>query len=129
MNYLRLPILAGAALAAVLGMGFGIGSSTIPAAAQYYPDQDDAIPPYTTWQPEWSQYRFDRRHVMVGVVVGFSPYRLTIQRRNGMQQTVDLRNGTIIYPTGATPQPGEMVSMVGRYSNGTFVVSRLILRT
>lgn len=65
---------------------------------------------------------------MTGIVTGFSPYRLTIQRRNGITQTVDLKNGTVIYPTGATPTQGERAALLGYYSNGTFVVNRVILR-
>ena len=65
---------------------------------------------------------------MLGTVANFAPYRLTIQRRNGAQQTVDLKNGTVIYPTGATPTPGQRVALVGHYSSGTFIANRVILR-
>jgi hypothetical protein len=99
------------------------GASLAPVAAQDY-----GVPGYTTWQPAWDTYHFDRRHVMLGVVQGFAPYRLTVLRHNGNVQTVDLKNGTIIYPTGATPRPGERVSLVGYYSNGTFVCNRVIIR-
>src|SRR5690242_2299765 len=85
-------------------------------------------PLYNTWQPEWNQDRYDRRHVMLGTVADFRPYRLTIMRRNGVVQTVDLKNGTVIRPTGATPAPGEHVAIVGYYSNGTFIANRVILR-
>jgi len=94
----------------------------VPAVAQ----QD--IPPYTTWQPDWDQYHYDRAHVMLGKVADFSPYRLTVARRNGAVQTVDLKHGTVIYPTGATPSQGERVALVGYYSNGTFIANRVILR-
>ena len=66
---------------------------------------------------------------MLSIVTNFAPYRLTVQRRNGVVQTVDLKNGTRIYPIGRTPSPGERVALVGYYSNGTFVVNRVILRT
>lgn len=108
-------------LAATLLM-FG-GGAPAPAFAQDY-----GVPPYTTWQPGWDQYHFDRQHVILGVVQSFSPYRLTVLRRNGNIQTVDLKNGTIIYPTGATPTQGERVSLVGYYSNGTFICNRVIIR-
>jgi hypothetical protein len=114
-----------AALAALLGMGLAGG----PLAAQTYPDTDDYVPPYTQWQPTWDAYQFDRRHVMLGVVTGFSPYRLTVQTRTGVVMTVDLKHGTIIYPTGATPLQGERAAMVGYWSNGTFIANRVILRT
>jgi hypothetical protein len=53
---------------------------------------------------------------------------LTVARRNGDVQTVDLKNGTVIYPTGATPTTGERVALVGYYSNGTFIANGLVLR-
>jgi hypothetical protein len=107
-------------VAAVLLLG-GAGGA-IPALAQ----QD--IPRYTTWQPGWDQYHYDRHHVMLGTVADFSPYRLTVARHNGMVQTVDLKHGTVIYPTGATPTQGERAALVGYYSNGTFIANRVILR-
>jgi hypothetical protein len=126
MKLIRRTFITAAALAASLGMGIAGG----PASAQGYPYGygPQYVPPYTTWQPDWDQNRFDRRHVMLGIVTGFSPYRLSIERRNGMVQTVDLKNGTIIYPTGATPQAGEHVALVGYYSNGTFIANRVVLR-
>jgi len=99
----------------------GPAASALPVAAQ------NDIPPYTTWQPAWDQHQFDRHHVMLGTVGAFSPYRLTVMRRNGVVQTVDLKHGTVIFPTGATPSPGERVALVGYYSNGTFIASRVIL--
>lgn len=109
--------------ALVLGGLFAAPSLSIPAMAQAYP-----YPTYTTWQPGWDAQKYDKHHVMLGVVANFAPYRLTIQRRNGMQQTVDLKNGTVIFPTGATPSAGERVALVGHYSNGTFIANRVILR-
>jgi len=111
---------AGIALAAL----FSTLSLTAPAFAQGY-----AYPAYTAWQPDWDAAKYDKHHVMLGVVTNFAPYRLTVQRRNGVVQTVDLKNGTRIYPIGGTPSPGERVALVGYYSNGTFVVNRVILRT
>lgn len=108
-------------VAAVLLIG---GASIAPVAAQ---DYGAGAPAYTTWQPDWDVYKYDKRHVMLGTVTGFTPYRLTVLRHNGIVQTVDLKHGTIIYPTGGTPTQGERVSLVGYYSNGTFVVNRVIL--
>jgi hypothetical protein len=82
---------------------------------------------YTTWQPGWDQYHYDRHHVILGTVNAFAPYRLTVTRHNGNVQTIDLKNGTVIYPTGATPTPGERVGIVGYYSNGTFIANRVII--
>ena len=118
------PLIRSAIASLTLGTLLGPLSAALPASAQYYP-----YPAYTTWQRDWDDYRYDHRHVMLGVVTGFSPYRLTVRRRSGIDQLVDLRNGTVIYPTGATPAPGERVALVGRYSNGVFVVGRVIIRT
>jgi hypothetical protein len=114
-----------AALAALIGTGLLSG----PLAAQTYPDRDDYVPPYTTWQPAWDQYRYDHHHVILGMVTAFSPYRLTIQRHNGVVQTIDLKNGTVIYPNGATPSTGERAAVLGYWSNGTFIANRVVLRT
>jgi hypothetical protein len=97
----------------------------LPASAQY--DQYGPPPGYTTWQPGWDQYHYDRHHVILGTVNAFAPYRLTVTRHNGNVQTIDLKNGTVIYPTGATPTPGERVGIVGYYSNGTFIANRVII--
>ncbi len=86
------------------------------------------VPVYNAWQPAWDQYVYDRRHVILGTVAGFQPYRLQVQRRDGFVQSVDLKNGTVILPTGATPTPGERIAMVGYYSHGTFIVNRLVIR-
>ena len=108
-------------------MLIGGALSTLPASAQY--DQYGPSPPYTTWQPGWDQYQYDRHHVILGRVTDFHPYRLAIMRRNGNEQMVDLKHGTEIFPTGATPTPGERVAIVGYYSNGTFIANRVIIRS
>ncbi len=88
----------------------------------------NGVPVYNAWQPGWDKYVFDRRHVVLGEVIGFQPYRVQLRRRNGRVQDVDLKNGTVILPTGATPAPGEHVALLGYYSHGTFVVNRMIIR-
>lgn len=85
-------------------------------------------PVYTQWQPQWDHYRYDHRHVILGSVVHFWPYRIELQRRNGDIQTIDLKPGTVIHPTGATPTPGNRIAVYGYYSNGTFVANGLVLR-
>ena len=109
--------------AALLGAGACAVSTAAPAAAQGYDG-----PVYSAWVPAWDQWRFDRRHVILGTVSAFQPYRVTILRRNGNLQTIDLKNGTVILPTGATPTPGEHIAVVGYYSQGTFIANRAILR-
>src|SRR5215472_4087569 len=80
--------------------------------------QDVVVPVYTTWQPDWDRYVYDTNHVMLGIVQDFAPYRLTIERRDGTVQTVDLKHGTVIFPTGDTPAVGERLALVGYYSKG-----------
>jgi hypothetical protein len=110
-------------LISALAMAGGVELAALPAAAQY-----DQVPPFTTWQPGWDSYQYDHRHVMLGTVDSFAPYRLTLTRRNGVTQTIDLKRGTAILPVGATPTAGERVAIVGYYSNGTFIANRVILR-
>ncbi|HTX58221.1 MAG TPA: hypothetical protein VMH02_01000 [Verrucomicrobiae bacterium] len=111
-----------AALAALVATASFAGST----AAQNYPAY--GMPNYTTWQPGWDTYRYDKHHVVLGIVAGFSPYRITIQRRGGDFQTIDLKNGTLIFPRGATPTQGEHAALVGYYSDGTFIANRVVLR-
>lgn len=105
--------------AAVLITGGAL--SAIPVGAQ------NDVPAYTTWQPGWDQHQYDRHHVILGHVSAFTAYRLTVTRHNGDVQTVDLKHGTVIFPTGTTPAPGMRVALVGYYSNGTFIANRVIL--
>lgn len=107
--------------AAVLGTAL---AGTLPPSAQMM----GGMPTYNSWQPGWDHGQYDRHHVILGRVTKFTPYRITVQRRNGNVQTVDLKNGTVIRPMGATPTAGQRVAMIGYYSNGTFVVNRLVLR-
>ena len=88
----------------------------------------NGVPMYQTWQPAWDRYEFDRRHVILGTVAGFEPYRLQVARQNGNVQMIDLKNGTVILPTGATPMTNERVAIVGYYSHGTFIANRVLIR-
>jgi hypothetical protein len=80
------------------------------------------------WQTDWERGRFDRRHVILGTVTQFQPFRLQIARPNGTVQTIDLKRGTTILPTGETPATNMRVAVEGYYSNGTFIANRVILR-
>jgi hypothetical protein len=40
---------------------------------------------------------------------------------------IDLENGTVILPTGATPMPNERVAIIGYSSDGTFIANRLLI--
>jgi hypothetical protein len=106
-------------------------AAMLPAAAQteeviiYGPH---GVPLYSGWQPAWDRFEFDRHHVILGRVAAFAPYRLQVARRDGVVQLIDLKNGTVILPTGATPSPSQHVAVIGYYSNGTFIANRVILR-
>lgn len=106
-------------------------AAMLPAGAQtteviiYGPH---GVPQYNAWQTAWDRYEFDRHHVILGRVAAFAPYRLQVARRDGVVQMIDLKNGTVILPTGATPAPTQLVAVVGYYSHGTFIANRVILR-
>lgn len=102
--------------------GVAAVSMAAPAMAQDYG------PHYNVWQRGWDQNHVDRHHVMLGEVSSFKPYRLWIRRRNGSIRQIDLKNGTVIRPLGATPRPGQHVAVVGYYSGGTFIARRIVLR-
>jgi hypothetical protein len=100
----------------------------LPAGAQeiiqYGPHH---VPLYRSWQPGWDANRFDRHHVILGTVASFAPYRLQLARRDGVDQEIDLKNGTVILPTGATPMSTQRVAVIGYYSRGTFIANRVLL--
>jgi len=85
------------------------------------------VPQYVRWQDARERYEFDRHHVILGTVTGFAPYRLQVARRDGNVQTIDLKNGTVILPTGTTPMRNERVAVVGYYSRGTFIANRVLI--
>jgi len=85
------------------------------------------VPQYVRWQDARERYEFDRHHVILGTVTGFAPYRLQVARRDGNVQTIDLKNGTVILPTGTTPMRNELVAVVGYYSRGTFIANRVLI--
>ncbi|MHB8433511.1 MAG: hypothetical protein ACYC8W_11340 [Candidatus Tyrphobacter sp.] len=114
-------------LAAALALLANVALFALPARAQYA-NRPNGEPTYKTWQPAWNAGRYDRMHVILGMVAGFTPYRLTVALRNGGTQMVDLKNGTAIFPTGQTPAVGEHVALIGYYSKGTFIANRVILR-
>ena len=116
-------LIALASLALVAGLS---GSFATRASAQVY--VRGYVPVYTTWQPQWDRYEYDRRHVILGTVVGFHPYRVTVARQDGDIQTIDLKPGTVIHPIDATPVRGDRIAIYGYYSNGTFIANGLVLR-
>ena len=110
---------------ASLALFIGLSATFAPnASAQQY----GYGPVYTTWQPQWDRFEYDRRHVILGEVIHFRAYRVEVQRPDGNVQTIDLKNGTVIHPIGATPHRGDRVAIYGYYSNGTFIANGLVLR-
>jgi hypothetical protein len=118
-----------AALALVTGLSASLAA---PASAQVYGQAYGQVyaqvPVYSTWQPQWDRFQYDRRHVILGSVLKFWPYRVVVERPDGDVQTIDLKNGTVIHPTGATPMRGDRIAIYGYYSNGTFIANGLVLR-
>ena len=116
------------ALALLLALS-ATATAVLPASAQeftaYGPHH---VPMYRAWQPAWDAGRFDRHHVILGTVARFAPYRLQVARRDGVVQPIDLKNGTVILPRGATPTVTQRVAVVGYYSHGTFIANRVLLR-
>ena len=121
MNFARIRPLVVVVVASV-----ALGALPLVTSAQ--PFSDPSAPTYTKWQAKWDLRAFHDRHVIVGEVIDFRPYRVELRRSNGETQHVDLKHGTRIAPLGATPTPGERVALVGYYSQGTFIVNRLIIR-
>jgi hypothetical protein len=113
-----------AALALLLAVS---SAAAIPASAQVVERGPHHVPMYRSWQPGWDAGRFDRHHVILGTVAGFAPYRLSVARRDGVVQQIDLKHGTVILPTGATPTATQRVAVVGYYSHGTFIANRVLL--
>jgi len=103
-------------------------ASTIARADEIVIADVNGVPQYSSWQAAWDRYEYDRHHVILGTVTNFAPYRLQIARRNGNVQIIDLKNGTVIRPTGATPTVNERVAILGYYSKGTFIANRVIIR-
>ncbi len=105
-------------------------AAVLPASAQEYLVEygPHHVPLYRTWQPGWDSDHFDRHHVILGTVASFAPYRLQVARRDGVVQQIDLKNGTVILPTGATPTSTQRVAVIGYYSRGTFIANRVLLR-
>lgn len=59
-----------------------------------------------------------------GTVSSFSPFNLYLQ--NGTH--VELHQGTVINPTGATPQPGQRAQIIGHWNaDGTFAADQINL--
>ncbi len=120
----RLP-----ALPLLIAVGIGAFATAPARADEVIIVGPHNVPVYHEWQPAWDRYEYDRHHVILGTVTNFQPYRLQIARSNGRVQMIDLKNGTVILPTGATPMPNERVAIIGYYSDGTFIANRLLIKS
>jgi hypothetical protein len=89
---------------------------------------DPAYNNVDAWQPTWDNGAYDRNHVLIGTVGKYARSRLTFANAAGDTMVVDLKEGTVIKPTGATPTAGQRVAIFGYWSNGTFIANRIILR-
>jgi hypothetical protein len=118
---MKLRVLAAAGLLALT-----TGTASLPVIAQTAAD-DNGVPTYQSWMTDWDNGQYDHSHVILGTVADFKPFRLTVSRPDGPTQTIDLKQGTTILPSGMTPMLNQRVAVVGYYSNGTFVANRVIL--
>jgi hypothetical protein len=117
------------ALALLVALGIGAVASTPARADEIIVVGPHQVPVYNHWQTAWDRYEYDRHHVILGTIANFQPYRLQIAKSNGRLQMIDLKNGTVILPTGTTPMPNERVAVVGYYSHGTFIANRVLIRS
>jgi hypothetical protein len=101
------------------------------AGPAYGPSTWSTYDPYynsiTSWQNTWDTGAYDRNHMMIGTVGKFTKDRLTLANPTGDTTTIDLKEGTVIEPTGATPQAGQRAAVFGYWSNGTFIANRVVL--
>ncbi|HEV3089269.1 MAG TPA: hypothetical protein VGX96_18840 [Candidatus Elarobacter sp.] len=98
-----------------------------PYGPQTWTTFDPAYNNVSSWQTTWDTGAFDRNHVMVGTVSKYAKSRLTLTDPAGDVTTIDLKEGTVINPTGATPTAGQRVAVFGYWSNGTFIANRVVL--
>lgn len=98
-----------------------------PCAPSAYNAFDPNYNAIDAWQSAWDTGNYDRNHVLLGTVGSFAPYRLTLLDPQGDSVSIDLKNGTVIRPTGATPASGQRVAVFGYWSNGTFIANRVVL--
>jgi hypothetical protein len=107
------------ALALALG-SLSFGAATLPALAQAYYG-----PP-----PAWTEPDHDTpRHDLAGVITYAAPYRIRLRVGFlGHTLPIDLHDGTVIWPTGTTLNPGMHVLVRGYWSDGTFIANRVRVR-
>ena len=100
----------------------------VPPAASAWNTFDPEYNSVDAWQNTWDTGNYDRNHILLGTVGKYAKSRLTVASVQGDTMTVDLKEGTVIRPTGATPTAGQRVAVFGYWSNGTFIANRVVLR-
>jgi len=106
-------LLAAPLLGAALLSGAGaLATTAAPAAAQYLPPA----------------YYGVHQNAIQGVVTYFSAFNMTVVAPNGASVPVQLHQGTIIAPLGATIVPGMHVIVRGYWGNGVFFANRIRIR-
>jgi hypothetical protein len=98
-----------------------------PYGPQTWTTFDPAYSSISAWQNAWDTGMYDRNHVMIGTVTKYAKSRLTLQNGAGDVDVIDLKEGTVILPTGGTPTAGQRAAVFGYWSNGTFIANRVIL--
>jgi hypothetical protein len=96
--------------------GTSLIAATTPVSAQtYYP----APPP-----PPVAA----RGHELRGVVTSFYRFEMSVNSPRGENVPVQLHQGTVIAPVGASLQPGMRVVIHGYWNNGVFFANRIVVR-
>ena len=122
------PLAIGAGIfGATAAIGAAQASNPCAPASAGWNTFDPEYNSVTAWQSSWDTGAYDRNHVMLGTVGQYKVGRLTIANGAGDTTTVDLKEGTVIEPTGSTPQAGQRVAVFGYWSNGTFIANRVVL--
>lgn len=98
-----------------------------PYGPQTWTTFDPSYNNVMAWQTTWDTGSYDRNHMMIGTVGKFTKDRLTLENASGDTRVVDLKEGTVIEPTGATPTAGQKAAIFGYWSNGTFIANRIVL--
>jgi len=113
---------------AIFGAAGAMGGAQVPnPCATAWNGFDPGYNSVDAWLSAWDTGAYDRNHILLGTVDGFAPNRLKMTVFQGDSLTVDLKEGTVIRPTGSTPTAGQRVAVFGYWSKGTFIANRIIL--
>jgi hypothetical protein len=97
-----------------LVFGTSFVAATAPAAAQTY---YQGPPPIAAGA-----------HELRGVVTSFYRFEMSVSSPRGQNVPVQLHQGTVIAPVGASLQPGMRVVIHGYWNNGVFFANRIVVR-